>query len=1461
METHKFTIPLYLFTLLLFFNSFKTIAQSQDIYIEATNKKTDAKINIYPYDVHTVALNDEWVYRVKKYEGYNEEFFDGGYLSIDSNIETSGTIQKSSTDKPLNDLKRLDTTGKDGSNVIVKWNTLDDSSNPHYVTINLLIHKHTELSDDGSGAFETDGDPYEDLIEFTVNVTNKLYVWYPDSDGDGFGDPIDKFDTTTVDTPPYAGAVKNNNDKCPNEKSYINNGCFEDINYTLNKTYDINGNLTSTGIAYFNNLGKPIQSQTKDLSTGRTWATQTLYDSQGRPALQTLSAPVREQGDFLYEPKFFTNAQNTAYTNIDFETNPKTPAVAGKAVNTLGHYYSSNNTTQNNTTDNHRLKGNTYQDITAYPFSRTIYSKLNPGTPLKVLGGNKQNGTWKQAYVFSMPAGDALSRPKAFNHPSYTTSNGSMKLIKTISRDVHGTETVAFTDTDGRSLAAARTGGNTSRDTKIKLGAQGYVDVHVPVDITGFSLENLAGRNVNIYNLITETLETAATTSLPNGFYRVAVTKPENYNDNNPIFVKCKENYYDYSLNKYDNVGRMIKSYQPLNKLESTYAYNALGQLTHTKSPDEGEAWFKYRKDGQIRFSQNTKQRYPNNDGNTNDQEFSYTNYDNLGRPIESGVAKGNFANLNPDIANFTAQSKSEQQFTVYDSQTIPTNQTIPSQTFNTALNNLGLNTPQKQAVYKPRFLAGNVAITYTIAPETTTTWYSYDVYGRVEWVIQNINGLGIKTINYQYNPITGAVTKVDFQKYKPDERYIHRYTYHPADHTLLKVETSTNNATYTTQANYKYYETGALKRLELAPLNNTGTPLQGIDYVYNLSGQLKAINHPSLTAANDPGNDANDLFGMQIDYHSNDYNRTGNNISTANYGKNQYNGNIKGIRWNNQKLNNKQETYSYHYNKENWLTDAIYGQYDNSNNDGSKININDANNYQGVNKTLNAKRAITLLPGFHAKPNSGQTVSAKIVSGQGSAFQEGDYNVFDITYDANGNIQTLNRNKNTANGSNVMDQLGYIYNPEKPNQLKRVTDAVGTVKDANDIENQTQPNNYQYNAIGQLIKNNTENITYLYNTSGLVKEIHNTQQTIKFFYNDKNHRVRKEVYINNNLDYTEHYVRDAAGTALAIYKNKKATEHTIYGASRLGVHYRANGNNVYQITDHLGNVRAVVERNNSNNIAALVATDYYPFGMPMPNRDNGANSYRYKYQGQEVDPETGKEAFELRLWDSRIGRWLTTDPAGQFASPYLGMGNNPIRYNDKRGDSIRISFRDGFLGVFGEKHILTYDQNQGAFLENGEVYTGELSRFQTASLNDLNRLYKDPDGKNYIDYLANHKKDLWLKSGSPNSNTRDNFKLYYTGADMRTSDVNVGELSFIQPSYQILGHEIYHRFTQFKGFPNPRWGTNPFGQDEKRAVHFENLLRSRNGDVLREFYDRTAPDSRIIKEGTRTNMHNLHTY
>ncbi|MEQ9062978.1 MAG: RHS repeat-associated core domain-containing protein, partial [Vicingaceae bacterium] len=108
-----------------------------------------------------------------------------------------------------------------------------------------------------------------------------------------------------------------------------------------------------------------------------------------------------------------------------------------------------------------------------------------------------------------------------------------------------------------------------------------------------------------------------------------------------------------------------------------------------------------------------------------------------------------------------------------------------------------------------------------------------------------------------------------------------------------------------------------------------------------------------------------------------------------------------------------------------------------------------------------------------------------------------------------------------------------------------------------------------------------------------------------------------------------------------------------------------------YGIYDHTGTVRSVVKRDASGNAEVDEWSDYYPWGMVQPGR-NGVSSadYDHGYQGQftEHDEETGWDAFELRMYDSRIARWTSADPAGQYHSPYLAMGNNPISTIDPDG-------------------------------------------------------------------------------------------------------------------------------------------------------------------------------------------------
>lgn len=88
-----------------------------------------------------------------------------------------------------------------------------------------------------------------------------------------------------------------------------------------------------------------------------------------------------------------------------------------------------------------------------------------------------------------------------------------------------------------------------------------------------------------------------------------------------------------------------------------------------------------------------------------------------------------------------------------------------------------------------------------------------------------------------------------------------------------------------------------------------------------------------------------------------------------------------------------------------------------------------------------------------------------------------------------------------------------------------------------------------------------------------------------------------------------------------------------------------------------------------------------------MPNR-NVEGGYRYGYQGEfaEKEPELGSgvNSFQLRLYDSRIGRWISPDPYGQFHSPYLAMNNNPVSFADSDGGCTTKGGRPCAFSVMG---------------------------------------------------------------------------------------------------------------------------------------------------------------------------------
>ncbi len=969
--------------------------------------------------------------------------------------------------------------------------------------------------------------------------------------------------------------------------------------------------------------------------------------------------------------------------------------------------------------------------------------------------GSVLEGTREVYHAIEMTGGCEAIAQEQYKHA----------LIKTVTIDVEGVENVMFQDLDGNVIGGARSGtkethSNDRRSMLTMMQDTGYVDLHLP-DINSLQIYTKGNITFTVINLKTGERRTGVTQSnlssriTKPGIYRFEVEDIETFNyyrntsftfggsnqvkpafESKSIYFTYDVFYYDYAINYYDNAGRLTKSVPPLgvnhpttipnsnqnHTMASTFEYNALGQLIKSTSVDEGEAEIKYRKDGQIRYSQNSYQRVNN--------AYSFTDYDQLARPVKSGVCTGTFSSLDPD-ASLSRTGCTEISETRYD-------------TADPDLANLLTTAGKDLNDYKQTFVAGNVSMTRN---ENNRTWYSYDVEGKLKWVAMFIEGLGLKTIDYAYDyrnnvthvyyqkneavsqcTLTGSKTltgshtsttlevqealtitstatveanaKVEYKGGKgislktgfkakpgakfhgyidpkcaapdiigvPEDYFEHYYVYDKVSR-LQRVKTSTDGKTYTEHAEYIYNDNGSVRRVELAG------NLQGIDYTYNIYGQLKAIN--SSVLGKDPGNDgtgsgqsgfATDVFGLQLDYNAVDYQnqtvKTSFQIGNFTPHQDYYNGNIASQRWQGATTNYNQNIYEYEYQKHtNWLSKAAYGTVS-----GSTKSLNDA------------------------------------------------YKVENLTYDKNGNILTLKRNGTP--GTPQMDQLTYHY-PTGSNQLSHVDDAVSSSNYSDDLDDQA-PDNYEYNALGQLVYNKQDGIGYTYYTSGLTKAAYNGKvgdgkKRVEFKYNESGQRIQKLSYNDNGvLLKTTYYVRDAAGTPMAIYtqdegssnKSSILAENAVYGSGRLGTMNRITEVTLYEITDHLGNVRAVVGKDANGSMASMVkgSADYYPFGSQFPDRKD--LDYRYAYQGQEKDAETGMEAFELRLWDSRIGRWLTPDPYGQHASPYLGMGNNPIIRIDpdggKDGDpgdgkgigAIIKGWWNAFLGAFGNKKAVYEGQD-----------------------------------------------------------------------------------------------------------------------------------------------------------------------
>gem|GEM_PF-7085898 len=102
---------------------------------------------------------------------------------------------------------------------------------------------------------------------------------------------------------------------------------------------------------------------------------------------------------------------------------------------------------------------------------------------------------------------------------------------------------------------------------------------------------------------------------------------------------------------------------------------------------------------------------------------------------------------------------------------------------------------------------------------------------------------------------------------------------------------------------------------------------------------------------------------------------------------------------------------------------------------------------------------------------------------------------------------------------------------------------------------------------------------------------------------------------------------------------------------------------------------------------------DYYPFGMVMPGRKfTSTTNYRYGFNGKEEDDEVkgdgNQQDYGMRIYDTRLGRFLSVDPLSKkfpYYTPYQYAGNKPIWCVDLDGLEDLPSTA---LNKYGEKQV-----------------------------------------------------------------------------------------------------------------------------------------------------------------------------
>jgi len=300
----------------------------------------------------------------------------------------------------------------------------------------------------------------------------------------------------------------------------------------------------------------------------------------------------------------------------------------------------------------------------------------------------------------------------------------------------------------------------------------------------------------------------------------------------------------------------------------------------------------------------------------------------------------------------------------------------------------------------------------------------------------------------------------------------------------------------------------------------------------------------------------------------------------------------------------------------------------------------------------------------------------SRIIAATGGASNT-NYDVSNISYDKNGNIQTLTRNgfQGNSNFTN-MDVLDYDY--DSGNKLLKVAD---TGNKAHGFKDGTNTNDdFEYDDNGNLEIDRNKGITNIsYNFLNQPEQITFNNGNIQYVYDATGIKLKKSVSTTGTeTEYSNGYIYE--NNVLQFFPH---AEGYVEPDGSGGYDY------IYNYTDHLGSVRlSYTDANNDGSIdpanEIIEENNHYPFGLQQKGYNNNVSSLgnstakKWKYANEEFEEDLGLNtvSYGRRDYDPTIGRFNKMDRfAEKYRSdnPYHFTLNNPILLREVQGDSVWV--------------------------------------------------------------------------------------------------------------------------------------------------------------------------------------------